>query len=87
MRLAAVTGDAMEQTYLSIDQAAKKLGYKRSYIYKLVWAREIPHYKLHGGKLLFNAAEIDAWIRRGKVATVDELQAKADSLLIARGRK
>jgi excisionase family DNA binding protein len=76
----------MEQIYLSIDEAAKKLGYKKSYLYKLVWSRTIPHYKLNGGHLLFNAAEIDAWIRRGKVATVDELQAKADALLNSRNR-
>jgi hypothetical protein len=51
-----------------------------------VWAREIPHYKLHGGKLLFNAAELDEWICRGKVATVDELSAKADAVLNRGGR-
>jgi len=77
----------MEQKYLSIDEAAEKLGFKKSYVYKLVWARTIPHYKPNGGRLLFNAAEIDAWIRRGKVSTVDELSAKADAVLNSRGRR
>ena len=71
----------MEPNYLSIDQAAKKLGYKKSYVYKLVWARAIPYYKPNNGRILFDAQEIDAWIRRGKVATVDELSAKADAVL------
>jgi len=76
----------MQPNYLSIDQAAKKLGYKKSYLYKLVWAREIPHYKLHQGKLLFNEAELDDWVHRFKVGTRDELQATADAVLNRGGR-
>ena len=76
----------MEPNYLSIDQAAKKLGYKKSYLYKLVWSRTIPHYKPNGGRLLFNAGELDEWIHRGKIATTDELETIADAKLNGRGR-
>jgi excisionase family DNA binding protein len=77
----------MGKRFLTVDETAKLLGFSKSYLYQLLHKRLLPHYKLNRGKVLFDADEIEAVVRRGKVATVDEIQAKADSLLIARGRK
>jgi len=72
---------------LSIDEVAKRLGYKKSYLYKLVWARAIPCYKPNNGRLLFVAKEINEWILRGKIGTANELTIQADALLNGRRKK
>lgn len=72
-----------DKVFLTQAEAAEFLGFTKSYLYKLVFLKAIPHYKPRAGRLLFDRTELDAWIRKGKVATVDELNAKADALLNA----
>lgn len=63
----------------NMDDVAAYTGFKKSYIYKLVHLRQIPHYKgEHGGKCTFFAkSEIDKWLLAHRVATQDELEAQA----------
>jgi excisionase family DNA binding protein len=52
-----------------------------SYLYKMTSKGEIPHYKPHGKKLYFDRAEIDEWLRQGKVRTQAELESMANNYL------
>jgi excisionase family DNA binding protein len=72
--------------FLTLSQACEILGYSKHYLYQLTSKRVIPYYKARGGKILFDKNEIEAWIRRGKIATADELEAQADAVLNSRGR-
>ena len=76
----------MGKRFLTVDETAELLNFSKQYIYQLLHKRLLPHYKLNRGKVLFDADEIEAVVRRGKVATVDELSAKADAVLNSRGR-
>lgn len=71
---------------LTTDEAARYLGVTKSAIYKLTMGRKIPHYRSQGGKLLyFNREEIEQWATSCKIATKDELEAKAKSLINKKG--
>jgi len=48
--------------------------------------RQLPHYKM--GKILyFRKEEIDNWINRGKVKTLQEINEEVDSYLSKSGRR
>ena len=59
----------MNTQYLSIDEAAKLLGVKRSTVYAWTHRREIPHYKV-GKHLRFVPDELDSWIQSKRVEPV-----------------
>jgi len=73
--------------FLSVDETASFLGIRKSYLYKLVHERRVPCYKPLGGKILFDADELDAFVRAGRVATHEELEVKAVELLNSRGSR
>jgi len=73
--------DAKNLNFLTVEQVCSILGYKKSYLYKLTHERRIPYFKMRGGKILFDAAELEIWIRAGRVSTRAELAAKADAIL------
>lgn len=50
--------------WLDVNDAAKHIACPRSRLYALVSARRIPHHK-DGSRLLFNAGELDEFIRAG----------------------
>lgn len=73
---------------LTTDEAARYLGVTKSAIYKLTMGRKIPHYRSQGGKLLyFNREEIEQWATSCRIATQEELEAKAKSLNKKKGGK
>lgn len=67
--------------FMNVADAASYLGIKPSYLRKLCHFRKIPHFKPNRGKLLFDAAELEAYVRAGRVATNDELSDRADAFL------
>lgn len=73
---------------LTTEEAAKYLGVTKSAIYKLTMGRKIPHYRSQGGKLLyFQREEIERWATSCRIATNEELEAKAKSLSNKKGGK
>jgi len=74
-------------TFISSDEAARLLGISKAYLYKLTHQRKIPCYKPRGGVLLFDAQELDEYVRAGRVKPRQELAALADDYLNDRGRK
>jgi len=67
---------------LSVTEAAAYTGLSKTYLYKLIYLKKIPHYKPTGGKVFFKQEELDTFIFRGKVSADYELQEKAEQLLI-----
>lgn len=61
---------------LRIEDVAEMLGFSKSYVYKLVSNRAIPHYKPTGKIVFFKRDEVEAWAFSGKVFTSEELQEK-----------
>lgn len=70
----------MEQ-YYTVEEASKILHYKLSYLYKLMHENRIAYFKPTGGKALFSQTEIDAFVQRGRVATAEEIDTQANTIL------
>jgi len=62
---------------LTSDEASKYLGVSKSCLYKLTMSRTIPHYKPNGKLCYFRRKELDSWIMSNRVATDEELEARA----------
>ena len=59
--------------YIGIDEASKHLGLSKNYLYSLVHKGKIPFYKPNGKKIYFNKLELNEWIAKSKVRTLDEM--------------
>ncbi len=64
--------------FINSDEAARLLGIRKSYLYKLTHQRKM---------LLFDAQELDEYVRTGRVKPQKELAALADDYLNNRGQK
>ena len=51
---------------LTSDEACKYMGISKSFLHKLTWKKEIPHYKPHGKIIYFNRAELEAWLQSNR---------------------
>ena len=67
----------MGKEVLTSDEAAAYLGMSKATLYKMTMTRQIPHYKPTGKRCYFNRAELLEWVQQGRVATADELNARA----------
>lgn len=67
---------------LSIDDVVLLTGLAKSYIYKLTSTRQIPYYKPMGKQIYFDRAELEAWLKRNRVNTVDEVEQEATNYLV-----
>ncbi len=60
--------------YIGIEEASKHLGLSKTYLYTLVHKGKIPFYKPNGKKIYFNKLELNEWINKSKVKSIDELE-------------
>lgn len=82
--LAEVQGSPKE--VLTSDEAAAYLGISKSALYKLTMGRKIPFYK--SAKLCyFDRQEIIDWMKSNRVATQEELAAKAREIVKKGGKR
>lgn len=73
-----------ERNLMTTTEAARYLGLKPSYLYKMMMRRVIPYYK-PGGKLCFFAKEdLDAWLKRVRVKSQAEIDSEASRYLVSR---
>lgn len=62
---------------LTVDDVVILTSLSASTIYKLTCTQQIPFYKPNGKSIFFDKKEIEDWLRRGRVATVEETEARA----------
>jgi excisionase family DNA binding protein len=65
-----------DKNILTVGDLIDYTDFSQKQIYKLTSTRAIPHYKPSGRKLFFKKNEIDEWITRGRVDSLDELNEK-----------
>ena len=71
----------ISQSFLTVPEAAAFLGLKATSLRNLCYRKRIPHFKPNGGRLLFDRAELEAYVRAGRVASNAELAERADAIL------
>ncbi len=83
--------DRIEQTIhdikskpLSHTEAAEYLGISESYLYKLTSQARVPHYKPGGKNNYYDKLELDKWIKRNRISTVEEIDLQAKRRVFSR---
>ena len=71
---------------LTSEEVARYMGVSRSYLYKLMMRREIPHYKPRGKICYFNRQEVEQWLQSNRVATDTELNNQANNYCMKGGK-
>lgn len=61
-----------EPRLIKIDEAAKLIGYKKGYIYELIYRNAIPYIK-KGRSIRFDPTELDAWMRSDRPNILKEV--------------
>ena len=70
---------------LTSDETALYMGVSKSYLYKLMMRKEIPHYKPMGKMCYFNRQELEQWLQQNRCSTNNELEQKAQSYCQKKG--
>ena len=78
-----VTG--MQKEILTADEAAKFLGLKKSYLYKLTMQRKVPFYRPLGKMVYFNRKELEQWLLSNRCASDEELNREAQNFCMKKG--
>ena len=77
----------MTKNLLPTAEAAKFLGLKTGYLHKLMMRRAIPYYKPNGKNCFFDVADLEAYLRKVRVASQDELDSQAQAYIINKSKK
>ena len=64
---------------LTFSETAIYTGLSESHLYKLTSAGKIPFYRPRGKMIYFDGDELDSWLLQNRVATADEIAARACS--------
>ncbi|WP_417177029.1 helix-turn-helix domain-containing protein [Bacteroides sp.] len=75
-----------ERNLMTTTEAARYLGLKPSYLYKMMMRRAIPYYKPNGKLCFFAREDLDAWLKRVRVKSQDEINSEAARYLAGRER-
>ena len=66
-----------EKDILTVSDICSILDMTKSGIYNLIYQNKIPHFK-RGGRVYFDAKEIDQWVRSDRRKTIKQLQEEAN---------
>lgn len=77
MRQAVITqpGDTAANDLIDLEAAARFLGLKKSYLYKLTSTRQIPFYKYGRKLIMFDRAALESW----RAARLQAVPSKAEA--------
>jgi len=68
-----------QEKLLCFNEAAKYLNLSKSHLYKLTCSNRIKHFKPNGKKIYFLPSDLNNWLLRNPVRTINQLdQAAAD---------
>lgn len=77
LRQAVITqpGQLAANDLIDLEAAARFLGLKKSYLYKLTSTRQIPFYKYGGRLIMFDRAALESW----RAARLQAVPSKAEA--------
>lgn len=71
---------------LTLEEVTLITGLSKGYIYRLTSTQGIPHYKPTGRNLYFNKSEVEEWLQRHRVATIEEIDNEATTYIAVHKR-
>jgi excisionase family DNA binding protein len=63
----------LQKQQFTLEEAAIYLGIAKSTLYKLTSSRLITHFKPKDKLIYFNKVDLENWMRKGRVETIEEL--------------
>ena len=81
-----VEQQTLQKQVLNFNETCKYLELSQSHLYKLTSTGAIPHYKPNGKKIYFQRQELDQWLLRNRMDSLDEIEQQAANYLIEKGR-
>ncbi len=76
----------LHKDVLNFNEAGQYLGLSKSYLYKLTSKRQIPFFKPQLKKIFFKRVDLDAWLLRNPIESIDQIEEQAANYLIKKGR-
>ena len=73
-----------ERNLMTTTEAAKYLGLRPSYLYKLMMRRAIPYYKPNGKLCFFKKEDLDAFLTGVRISSQEEIAEEAGRYLAGR---
>ena len=70
---------------LTMDDAVLYTGLGKSYLYVLTCKKKIPHYKPNGKNIYFKKSELNDWLQRNRVNSIDEAESAAALYVAKKG--
>jgi excisionase family DNA binding protein len=80
-----VGGISTENEIMNLGQLANYIDLSKSTIYKHTSTRNIPFYK-SSKRIYFKKLEIDAWLTKNRISTIDEIEVQATNYIIKKGK-
>jgi excisionase family DNA binding protein len=71
----------LRKEILTLEETALYLGQSKSSIYKMTSKHEIPFYSPGGKKLYFKRVELDEWVFKNKIASIEEVESEVEGYL------
>ena len=76
-----------QKSVLNFEDVALLTGLSKSHLYKLTSTGKIPHYKPNGKYIFFERVEIEQWLLKNRVKTVDEIEEEASTFVTLNKRR
>jgi len=64
---------------LTFDEFCTYAGISKSFGYKLTSSGNVPHFKPNGKQIYFNRLQIEKWLQRNPVKTVEQIENEAST--------
>lgn len=71
---------------LTLSDVSVLTGLSKSHLYKMTCTHQIPYYRPNGKQIYFDREEVEAWMKRGRVATIEESERQA-AVYMANGKR
>ena len=67
---------------LTLDEASQYLNISKSFLYKLTSTNRITHYKPNGKRIYFQKSDLDKWLMRIPVRSIEQIEQDADDYIV-----
>ncbi|PKP33307.1 MAG: DNA-binding protein [Bacteroidetes bacterium HGW-Bacteroidetes-16] len=70
----------LNKEMLSLEEVSIHTGLSKSDLYKRTANRSIPHYCPSGKLIFFKRVDVEAWLMKNKISTLEEIQTRTNQL-------
>ena len=75
-----------QQDVMSLEQACAYCSFSKSYMYKLTSGQKIKHFKPQNKAIFFRKSDLDEFLLKNRIKTIDEIEEEASNFLLRKSR-